>query len=294
MPDNDKMQRVSRKSPCPVCNKPDWCLVAEDGSATICQRIEAGSVKRCGDAGWLHIFRENVHNIYKTSVNKRQIVKSVCTDNDPTKDFEPIVMQCQRQLSQQRLNLLAVSLGVSVNSLKRLKTGWDGEAYTFSMSNAEGMTIGIRRRFPNGCKCSVTGSRTGLFIPSKLSVNGLLLIVEGPTDTAAALDLGFDAIGRPNCNSKIEMTAKAARGREEIVIIGDNDSAGKNGAEKLAEALVIYYPSVKIIYPPDSIKDLRQWLQADLNAVSLQEIIKETKPIEIQVIARRLKDNERY
>lgn len=285
MPDNEKMPRVNKRNPCPVCNKPDWCLVAEDGSAAICQRIEAGSVKRCGDAGWLHLLRENVHNVHKDSVNKQQMVKSVYTDNDMTKDFKPIVEQCRCQLSQHRLNLLAVSLGVSVNSLKRLKTGWDGEAYTFPMSNAEGMTIGIRRRFPNGYKCSVTGSRTGLFIPSKLSVNGPLLIVEGESDMAAALDLGFDAIGRPNCNSKVEMTAKAARGREEIVIIGDNDSVGKNGAEKLAEALVLYYQSVKIVYPPDSIKDLRQWLQAGLNAVSLQEIIKETRPIEIQICA---------
>jgi hypothetical protein len=221
--------------------------------------------------------------VRKKSVNKRQIVKSIYADNELNKDFKPFVEQCRRQLSQQRLNLLAVSLGVSVNSLKRLKTGWDGEAYTFPMSNAEGMTIGIRRRFPNGYKCSVTGSRTGLFIPSNLSGNESLLLVEGESDMAAALDLGFDTIGRPNCNSKVEMTAKAARGREEIVIIGDNDLPGKNGAEKLAEALVIYYPSVKIVYPPDSIKDLRQWLQAGLNAVSLQQIIKETKPIEIQI-----------
>ena len=48
--------------PCPVCGKPDWCLVAEDGSAAICARIEEGSVKRCGDAGWLHILRENGYN----------------------------------------------------------------------------------------------------------------------------------------------------------------------------------------------------------------------------------------
>lgn len=53
------MQRVSRQNPCPVCGKPDWCLVAKDGSAAICSRIQEGSIKRCGDAGWLHRFRDN-------------------------------------------------------------------------------------------------------------------------------------------------------------------------------------------------------------------------------------------
>ena len=45
---------VSASNPCPVCRKPDYCLVALDGTAAICPRVEAGSVKRCGDAGWLH------------------------------------------------------------------------------------------------------------------------------------------------------------------------------------------------------------------------------------------------
>jgi len=36
----EKMIRVSRRQPCPICGKPDWCLMAEDGSAAICARIE--------------------------------------------------------------------------------------------------------------------------------------------------------------------------------------------------------------------------------------------------------------
>jgi len=42
-------QRVSKRRPCPVCEKPDWCLyVGPDGvpTAAICSRIE--SPKRAG------------------------------------------------------------------------------------------------------------------------------------------------------------------------------------------------------------------------------------------------------
>lgn len=51
------MQRVTKRNPCPICGKPDWCLRAEDDSAAICQRISEGSVKQCGEAGYLHILR---------------------------------------------------------------------------------------------------------------------------------------------------------------------------------------------------------------------------------------------
>ena len=286
MPDNDKMQRVSRKYPCPVCDKPDWCLVAKDGSAAICARIEDGSVKRCGDAGNLHILRHNVHNVHNVhrgSANKWRIVKSICTDNVLTKDFEHFVGQCRRQLSRQKLHFLAVSLGVSVKSLKRLKVGWDGEAFTFGMSNAENRIIGVRRRFPDGYKCSVSGSTMGLFIPDDLVAKQSLFIVEGESDLAAALDLGLNAIGRPNCNSKIEMTARFVMDRQEAVIVADNDQPGRDGAKKLADKLALYCPSVKIIYPPEGIKDLRQWLKAGLTRGELQKIIENTKHLTMEL-----------
>jgi len=47
-----KWLRVSREMPCPICGKRDWCLVAVDGVAVICARVQ--SVVRKGEAGWLH------------------------------------------------------------------------------------------------------------------------------------------------------------------------------------------------------------------------------------------------
>jgi len=54
--DNKPMKRVNRETPCPVCGKTDWCLVSADKSAAICARVEEGSKKRSGDAGWLFVF----------------------------------------------------------------------------------------------------------------------------------------------------------------------------------------------------------------------------------------------
>jgi phage/plasmid primase-like uncharacterized protein len=145
--------------------------------------------------------------------------------------------------------------------------------------------IGIRRRFGDGNKKALAGSCNGLFIPTGLSNDKPLFICEGPTDCAVALDLGFEAIGRPNCNSKVEMTAEFCKGRSEIVIIGDNDEndAGKKGAEKLAGKLLLHCLSVKIIYPPGETKDLRQWLRAGLTSGQLQHIIDNTKPLTMEL-----------
>jgi hypothetical protein len=52
MPDNRNFLRVNRHNPCPICAKPDWCLISTDGKAVICARVESPRV--AGSAGWLH------------------------------------------------------------------------------------------------------------------------------------------------------------------------------------------------------------------------------------------------
>lgn len=47
--------RVSRNTLCPVCSHPDWCLIAKDGKAAICARVESDKPAGNKGAGWLHI-----------------------------------------------------------------------------------------------------------------------------------------------------------------------------------------------------------------------------------------------
>ena len=186
------MIRVNEKRPCPVCGKPDWCLVAENGSKAICARIKEGSIERCGGAGYLHLLSGK-------KVNRRKILtKKIFIADSGTKDLGSLSKRYQEQLTVKNLANLSGSLGVSTQSLKQLGIGFDGKAYTFPMVNAEGKVIGISRRFRNGYKCTVTGSKTGLFVPTDLHDDKLLLVLEGLSDTAAALDLGFAATGQKN------------------------------------------------------------------------------------------------
>lgn len=282
---NEKMHRVSRDKPCPVCGKSDWCLVAPDGSAAICQRVKEGSRRRCGEAGYLHILndRHNGHDRHKSGARWRHSVTVGHGGQSQTQDFDQMSAECRLRLADDRLQALAHSLNLSAQSLQRLRVGWDGRAFTFPMSDDCGKTIGIRRRFSNGSKVSVKGSRNGLFIPADLTEAGPLLICEGPTDTAAALDLGFVAIGRPNCNSLVEMTVRAVRDQGEIVVVADNDAVGQMGADRLASVLALCCPCVRTVSPPAGIKDLRQWFHANLTADVLQEVIAATRPMTMTV-----------
>lgn len=131
-------KRVSRRRPCPICQKPDWCLVAADGSAVICPRTLDGSVKRCGGAGYLHRLRDadgrrrgRTRTIHVTAVPV------------PRADLSALAEGYQRGVNDQALGKLAADLGVSLSSLQLLRVGWDGEAWTFPMLSATGAISGI-------------------------------------------------------------------------------------------------------------------------------------------------------
>jgi hypothetical protein len=255
------MIRVTKANPCPVCERPDWCLIADDGEAAICARVSEGSKKRCGDAGFLHLLTDN----QKTHLRKidRRAFKVVEKPKAEI-DFSKLAKEYQDRLSDRQSRWLGESLQITEKSLKRLGTGFDGKAFTFPMRDENLNIIGIRRRFGDGNKKALFGSTNGLFIPTGLGNDKPLVITEGPTDCGAALDLGFEAIGRPNCDSKIDMTVQFARGRK-VVIICDNDMPGRDGAKKLAAELIKRCPAVKIICPPLGIKDLREWKQQGFN-----------------------------
>ena len=70
------MKRVSRKNPCPVCGKPDWCGVAEDGSLAVCMRVSDGSIRESGNNGFVHVLKERVRNDWEPPIHQPAIEKA--------------------------------------------------------------------------------------------------------------------------------------------------------------------------------------------------------------------------
>jgi hypothetical protein len=294
MTSHEAWRRVSKDNPCPICKKPDWCAVATNGTVALCQRVE--SAKRCGEAGWLHRLQDRPW--YPTHRILRAV--TLLPANSPGHDLERLAAQYRAAVDARRLFQLARSLRLSVEALTALGIGWSSDhgAWSFPMSDARGNVLGIRLRRSNGFKFSVKGGREGLFIPRRVgqgrsgSVPGgtSLVICEGATDAAALLDMGLDnVVGRPSCTGGVKLLVELVRLRQrpEVVIIADNDAPGRRGAENLASILAKYGPAVRVVQPPDGIKDARAWKQAGANREELESAITIAPARRAVICARR-------
>jgi hypothetical protein len=268
-------RRVSRAHPCPICERPDWCLVSVDGRAAICPRVE--SQKRVGEAGWLHRLKDDPDPQLRHHVGVVRLLDVGARGVNLAR----LVAQHRLDLDHGRLYQLAVSLGLSVASLCHFGIGWSVEhrAWSFPMTDGDGNVLGIRLRRPNGYKFAVTGSKEGLFIPSTVDedTSSPLMVPEGPTDAAALLDMGYwNVVGRPSCTGGIKLLVELVRRRQprEVVIVSDSDEPGRRGADHLASVLVAYAPAVRVIAPPEGVKDARDWLRAGGSRRDLDEAIR--------------------
>lgn len=90
------------------------------------------------------------------------------------------------------------------------------------------------------------------------------LCVEGFSDTATALDLGFVGVGRPSNLACMDMLRDVLRGRP-VIVVGENDRTD-DGREPGKEGMIAAFQTLKqvnrdvvAVMPPPHIKDLRAW-----------------------------------
>jgi len=105
----------------------------------------------------------------------------------------------------------------------------------------------------------ITNGTSKQNIQSTMSIsNKPILIVEGATDTLAAMDMGYTAVGKSSAEANNTSLANLVKNRD-IIIIGENDEAGQRGMESTFQTLKPKCKSVIKILPPDRFKDLREW-----------------------------------
>jgi len=271
--------RVTKKNPCPICHKPDWCLLSVDGSAAICPRVP--SERMAGQAGYLHILRDRPPRPPRPAARKLETPA----------DFGEYAAACFDAGAAARRRL-AVVLGVSEAALLRLQVGYDAarQAWTFPMrSGASGRIVGIRLRLADGSKLAIRGSKEGLFLPELPPEPPVTFFVtEGASDAAAALDLvpaGWLAVGRPSATGGVghlvELIRKLRPAR--VVVFGDNDEVGRRGAGHLADELRLQCQSVTLAFPPDEHKDLRAWKNVGATWAGLQEAIGKGQVVKLEL-----------
>lgn len=248
---------VTRTRPCDICGHPQhkregWCLRDAARGLTICGHVR--SPRQVGDAGWLH-----------GKVNSESLSRASFSVQKPRPQFDAsVVGPLLRALKPQTLLTHADVLGVKASALMDLDIGWSEEhgAYSFPMRDAARRIVGVRLRKPDGFKFAIENSRNGLFYP-ELRFDGPIFLPEGPTDSAALRSLGFDVIGRPFCRGGIDALCDVFSRlpvKRPAVVVADQDKVGIEGAEATADALFGIVP-VKVIKPPPTMKDARDWLK---------------------------------
>lgn len=207
---------VTKDRPCPICKRPDWCSFGDYQMK--CMRVQNGPELKGG--GWMHPYPDKFY------VPKKLWQPPIRPKKEP-QDFKAMLQHFRDSTSTENYERLSDSLGVKVESLIELDAAWSRQhqAWAFPMRNCQRSIVGIRLRSMDGKKWAVTGSTQGLFLPSRVPFFEPAVIVEGPTDAAAALSIGLYPIGRASCNCGADdineylSTLKARR----VIIVADND-----------------------------------------------------------------------
>jgi putative DNA primase/helicase len=87
-----------------------------------------------------------------------------------------------------------------------------------------------------------------------------ILVVEGMSDVAAAMDMGLVAIGRPSASAGLKLLKNAPLAGRKIIVVGERDAgAGEVGMEATFRVLKTISTDVRKVMPPVDIKDFRKW-----------------------------------
>lgn len=238
-----KPVRVTKAHRCPICNHSNWCMIGD--AWVVCMRVQSDRPKAFagGETGWLH------------PIGDRPKPPPVHERPAPIINIADILKRWRIGKNDRNLAEFSSQLGVTLNALESLECTRAPylNTWAFPMRAGDNSYCGIRLRNDKGEKWAERGSHSGLFIP-QCEPTGTVLITEGPTDTAAALTLGYYALGRPSCSGgvpHIQVALKRIQARR-AVIVSDLDDPGLRGAKTLQEHLPV--PTAILALPA---KDLR-------------------------------------
>lgn len=242
-------------------------MVSSNGAVAICPRTETGSRKYLDGSGYLHVVDPTVPVPERRDEGGSELPEhNLVLSSLATK----MMLACD----ERRIAMLSQSLSIPPYAFRLLRVGWSAssDAYSFPMFRCGQRVIGIRLRSETGKKWAVKGSRQGLFMPSSWpSDKKGIVVCEGPTDTAAMLGMGFNAMGRPSAMGSHALVEEAVAGRP-VCIISDSDDVGIDSAMKLAAHLK-KFSKVGVLVPPA--KDAREWISRGTSKTTLTRAIGE-------------------
>lgn len=290
---------VSRGSPCPICTAVDRCSIKADGRGVFC-RGENPPAKVDGYKPPVRSKKEPEHLIYWVDDSPFTRPVTPPPPAAPVRDWPRLAGWYARQLTPQRAAELARVLGLPVEVLGALTVGFDPkrDAYTFAEMDAAGTTIGLTRRFRDGSKRMVPGSKRGVYLPIDWGQgDGPIIVPEGVSDVLALTAAGLNAVGRPAALGGVEILSEVLEQippSRQVVVIGEHDPSGtgQRAAADVSRRLTeLLKRPVLWALPPAGAKDSRQWMVSagrsgqlwhERGAEFLNYLVSNTKTVEPQ------------
>lgn len=306
---------VNRSHPCPICGKPDWCGINDEGTMCICMRASNDYPSKNG--GYIYIFEEGTwkspykrvlgfggYNLpsqpltpsnfarkwhYKAKLTPKEITDFIVKDAIFTLDnwdygVEDICGVC---------SFLEIGTAIAFGCFQSKS---HPDCLGIPLRNAGGDFVGIRfRNIKTHEKTSLLGGSDGLFFSGKIYKHKVntLFIVEGATDAIALGALGFDVVGRSSCATGTDHIRELLNilKPSNLVYVADNDNAkliadkyreaGREGARKLANDIGRPYKMIT----PLTTKDIRSYI--------LNHRLKGAETGQIRVYIERMVNNSR-
>lgn len=294
---------------CPICGHRDgWCGYTADGEFVTCMHTEGedGAIKETSNGGYLHLAGPQDPN----RPHVRQTIKVGTVTSARTYEAQPWVANlhayARTQIFPQLRAWLATDLGVSEESLERcqlgfLPPGWvhpvdprmwltarfPAGVFTWPMLGPDFRVLGIRTRKPvDNDKRSITGGHDGVVMPIDADIIGKQVVFcEGPTDCAALLDMGFLAIGRSSNVGTVAHCIDILRAHKpaRVVIMSDGDEPGLKGSRLLAGRIWMLCDDLRIVRPPEGIKDIRKWKSLGAGRSDVLDLVAQAEPVRLHV-----------
>jgi hypothetical protein len=274
----EKLVKVTKASPCEICNGDHKCSRGQDGFI-LCGRVRGdhpgfvyfGQCK--GDDQFAQYRREGDPHLDDSHAPRNSRVSNGAHWNQKAE-------RLQRNLTPALRDELSAILGLPSSVLSALPIGYDPDnrrpdgtkdpCWTIPETSHLGWPIGIIRRYRNGDKIAMGGGHRGLTIPAGWRERaGPTLIPEGHSCVMALTAMGLRAVGRPSNTGGVEQLMKLVESLpadQDVILLGEFDANEKgvwpgskciDVAQRLASEL---NRRIRWAFPPDrKVKDVREW-----------------------------------
>jgi hypothetical protein len=281
-----KRKEVTKGQPCELCGTTKGCSTGSDG-LYFCQHsrgdvsafVEIGPCRRNTH---FHMYRKvGDPLLYKNQGAAERSTppqgrKEERLENQGNDALVEKAKTFVAQFSQASRDELAERLGLPESCFSALPLlgayprERNGACWIFPEVNGQGVLIGLTRRWRNGQKASMLGSKRGICMPKGWhDGDGPIFMPEGASDTLTLVALGLNALGRPSDSAGTKHLVDALDSLDKtrsLVVLGENDAKadgswpGRDNARVTARALQeLLKRKVFWTLPPNGAKDVREW-----------------------------------